>query len=106
MNRRSLWERVISGCYNLNIKPTNCLSKKTLSRVWNNIFEVKKHLQNFGTNIDDIFAKTVGKGDDTLFWFDKWMGPVPLKTAFPELYYLERRKHCKVVDKVSSSGYS
>lgn len=48
----------------------------------------------------------VGKGDDTLLWFDKWVGPAPLKNLFPKLYCLERRKQCKVEDRVSSFGYS
>lgn len=38
-------------------------------------------------------------GDKTFFWKDKWCGDVPLKDVCPNLYEVENRKNCFLIDK-------
>ncbi|MEX5533362.1 hypothetical protein, partial [Pseudomonas syringae] len=66
----------------------------------NNIAGVKEEFTKKGIHIEDIMAREIKSGDDTLFWLDKWQGAVTLKEAFPDLFQLERHKHCRVKDRV------
>jgi len=40
----------------------------------------------------------VGDGSRTLFWYDRWVGNVPLCTRFSRLFDLATNKLCTVVD--------
>jgi hypothetical protein len=40
----------------------------------------------------------VNSGDDVQFWEDVWVGDVPLKLVFPDLYEQCGRKMCRVSD--------
>ncbi|KAL4578243.1 hypothetical protein LXL04_014363 [Taraxacum kok-saghyz] len=37
------------------------------------------------------------------FWLDKWNGDSTLKEAFPQLYRLEKKKHCKIGDRIKTT---
>lgn len=93
------------GIHNLNHKPAERLSKKTISGVWNNIAGVIQELQRAGISFDDIFKKQFGDGDDTLFWMDTWCGGEPFRDRFPELYQLERRKSCIIKERLHEPGH-
>lgn len=95
-NKSALWSRVIMSIHNLHNKHADCLSKKTIPGVWNNMAEVMNDLKKIGINFQDIFKKQVKNGNDNLFWMDGWCDGEPFKNRFPELYMLERRKTCKV----------
>lgn len=99
-----LWVQVIQGIHNLHRKPANCLAKKSITGTWHSIASLETDLENYGVNLDDIFHKQVKDGNNTFFWWDKWIGDAPLKCLFPELYKLEKKKGCKVSDRLSISG--
>lgn len=67
---------------------------------------IKNDLLNFRIDIDEVFVKRVGRGDDTSFCFDRWINSGPLKTAFPKMYQLESYKRCKVSDRLNMGGLS
>lgn len=45
-NPTASWARVIKGIHNLNIKPSNVISNKTIIGVWNNIAGIRHALSN------------------------------------------------------------
>ncbi|CAI9267946.1 unnamed protein product [Lactuca saligna] len=87
-------------------KPANVLSKRTFAGVWNNIAEVANELTKVGISFQDILKKKVKNGNDTLFWMDEWCDGEPLKDQFPDLYQLERRKTCRISQRVLAEGYN
>jgi len=43
-------------------------------------------------------SKRVGDGSQTFFWYDRWIGDVPLCTRFRRLFDLATNKLCIVAD--------
>ena len=54
--------------------------------------------------MEEIMVKQVRSGKDTFFWLDKWNGAGSLKDDFPHLYRLQKKKLCKVEERVTASG--
>ncbi|GJU06708.1 RNA-directed DNA polymerase, eukaryota [Tanacetum coccineum] len=46
--------------------------------------------------------KRIGNGNDTRFWFDCWIGDIPLRDKFPRLFALELDKEASVAVKLST----
>lgn len=55
-------------------------------------------------NFKDVVKKNVRSGNNTFFWLDNWTGKGIFKDKFPELYHLEKKKKCKVSDRIVPSG--
>lgn len=72
--------------------------------VWNNVANVQKDLEDLGIDIGNMLVKWVGRGDDILFWFDQWIGNMTLKIAFPKIYRMDKKKRCKVSERVQIGG--
>jgi len=45
---------------------------------------------------DDNIRRVIGHGRGTLFWYDKWIGDMPLRLKFPRLFDLAVEKDCTV----------
>ena len=43
-------------------------------------------------------SKVLGDGGNTFFWFDRWIGDVPLRMRFPRLFDLSTNKYSSVAD--------
>lgn len=99
-DNRSLWCLVIRGIHNLKNKPADCISRKIIPGVWNNIAGATRLLYKNRINMKVVLVKQVERGDDSLFWWDKWITTEPLKDLFPDVYQLESRKRCKVEERV------
>ncbi|XP_071695750.1 uncharacterized protein [Rutidosis leptorrhynchoides] len=69
--------------------------------VWNNICKVGIIIDNLSISFSNSFVKHICKGDDTLFWQDKWIGIYTLKEKFGRLYNLDRNKNALVMDRCS-----
>ncbi|CAI9277338.1 unnamed protein product [Lactuca saligna] len=41
-----------------------------------------------------------------MFWHDRWIGDATLKESFPELYKLERKKRCKISERIKPGDIS
>ena len=100
----SLWARALKGIHNLKIITSYCISKKAITGVWNNVENVQEDLKDFGIDIENVLVKRVERGDDTLFWLDRWIGNLSLKISFPELYQMDKKKRCKVLERVQIRG--
>ncbi|GKB42027.1 RNA-directed DNA polymerase, eukaryota [Tanacetum coccineum] len=46
--------------------------------------------------------KHIGNGNDTRFWFDCWIGDIPLRDKFPRLFALELDKEASMAVKLST----
>ncbi|KAI3517218.1 hypothetical protein L1887_16430 [Cichorium endivia] len=103
--KTALWSRVIKGIHNLTNKPAEYLAKKSIPGVWSNVARVNRAIELYGINMKDIFTRKVGKGNDTLFWLDSWIGDCPLKDKFPNIFQLEKKKRCKVEERVRSGHH-
>lgn len=99
-----LWIRVIQGIHNLYRKPANRLAKNTITGTWYNIASMETEVKQYGVEIDEIFVKCVRDGANTFFWWDKWIGDATLKSIFPDLYRLEKKKGCKISDRLLPHG--
>lgn len=82
------------------------ISNKTITGVWNNIAGIRHDLNNMGINMEHVITKYIERGDDTMFWLDHWIGDEPLKSAFPGLYQLEKKKRCLIADRIQIGGPS
>ena len=49
-------------------------------------------MQKKGINIRDVLTKQVWDGNDILLWSDEWCGKGTLKSAFPNMYQMEKQK--------------
>lgn len=74
--------------YLRNKKLATC-SGKGGSQFWQGLCKVK-HKIEWGAR------QEVNNGKDTLFWEDVWLGEVPLKLIFPQIYTYCRDKNCTV----------
>ncbi|XP_052627091.1 uncharacterized protein LOC128133622 [Lactuca sativa] len=81
------------------------LSSKKSVGVWNSISNTKKSLGNLGIEIHDLFGINIKSGNNTLFWYDHWIGDNSLKSKYPNLFELESQKRCRVADRVGSRNH-
>jgi len=49
-----------------------------------------------GRWFDDNVRRVIGDGRDTLFWYDTWVGKLPLSVRYPRLFDLAVVKECTV----------
>ena len=47
----------------------------------------------------------IKSGNESLFWYDSWLGSGSLKVKYPSLFELETRKCCTVADIIGGSNY-
>ena len=52
--------------------------------------------EGVGNWFEENICRVVGDGRDTLFWYDKWVGDIPLRIQFPRLFELAVEKECRV----------
>nr|GEV64012.1 RNA-directed DNA polymerase, eukaryota, reverse transcriptase zinc-binding domain protein [Tanacetum cinerariifolium] len=78
--------------------------KKITWAAWNKcsiVREVHK-LKGKGFDFWSHCKKRIGNGNDTRFWFDCWIGDIPLRDKFPRLFALELDKEASVVVKLNA----
>nr|GFD30607.1 RNA-directed DNA polymerase, eukaryota, reverse transcriptase zinc-binding domain protein [Tanacetum cinerariifolium] len=63
--------------------------------------EVNK-LKGKGFDFWSHCKKRIGNDDDSRFWFDCWIGDVPLRVKFPRLFALDLNKEASVAVKLSA----
>ena len=52
--------------------------------------------EGVGNWFEENIRRVVGDGRDTLFWYDRWIGDLPLCLKFPRLFDLAVEKECSV----------
>jgi len=57
-----------------------------------------------GNWFEDNIRRVVGNGRNTLFWYDRWIGDIPLRLKFPRLFDLVMEREC-LVRNMESRGW-
>jgi len=64
---------------------------------WRSICRICEELgEGVGRWFDDNIRRVVGDGRNTLFWYDTWLGKIPLRLKFPRLFDQAANKKCSV----------
>ena len=61
-------------------------------------------MRGVGHWFDDNVRRVVGDGKGTLFWYDNWIGDIPLRLKFPKLFDLAMFKEVTVEARVGGRG--
>jgi len=61
--------------------------------------------EGVGNWFEDDIRRVVGDGHNTLFWFDNWVGDMPLRFKFPRLFDLAVNKEC-LVEEMARLGWT
>jgi hypothetical protein len=104
-NTQAVWKDVIRGKYGVNAVGKVELgddSKPWYSSLW------WKDICTIGTNLEINWfsrnvVKIVGNGEQTSFWWDVWVGEIPLKDRFPRLFLISNQKSSTVAEVRSHS---
>ncbi|GMQ09292.1 hypothetical protein CsSME_00052717 [Camellia sinensis var. sinensis] len=104
-----LWKKVLCGKYNIQGSKwyPNTEASQMHSRVWKDILSVAASTPALHSFFISNTFISVGNGDRTLFWEDKWAGDRCLKDDFPRLYRIssDKLKTVKQVIELKRSLY-
>ncbi|GJZ96376.1 RNA-directed DNA polymerase, eukaryota [Tanacetum coccineum] len=92
------WNKVIRALYG----PSVGTHSTHLSSNWCSIVREVHKLKGKGFDFWSYCKKRIRNGNDTRFWFDCWIGDIPLRDKFPRLFALELDKEASVVVKLST----
>ncbi|XP_071696191.1 uncharacterized protein [Rutidosis leptorrhynchoides] len=67
---------------------------------WQRIIEIGSLIDAAQVQFKNSFIKSVGDGNSTSFWCDRWLGNEKLCNLFPRLFNLERVKDVSIKDRV------
>ncbi|KAJ9552562.1 hypothetical protein OSB04_016607 [Centaurea solstitialis] len=68
------------------------------------LVKVYRDLETLGVNLGESVGVEVGSGLTTSFWYDRWLGGVPLAVRFKRIWRLEVDKEAKVADRWTREG--
>jgi len=98
MDREGLWYRVLAARYGEEAGTLE-VGGQSGSLWWTELVKLRDGLGAAdGGGFTERVSKTVGDGSDTFFWYDRWLGDVPLRTRFSRLFDLTTNKLCTVAD--------
>ncbi|KAJ9540046.1 hypothetical protein OSB04_026552 [Centaurea solstitialis] len=92
---------VIKAIHGVSGRDASSLANSRKSGVWLNIAKAGESLSSINLDLDDLFTRKVGDGNDIFFWSDRWLSDVPLKCMFPDLFELEVNKNCTIAMRFS-----
>ncbi|XP_071688191.1 uncharacterized protein [Rutidosis leptorrhynchoides] len=96
-DKHSLWSKTISSLYGRDGGLGNHSSIGSgKGAIWKNISKARIIVDNLDIHFTNSFVKVVCKGDECLFWHDKWLDGYRLKDKFGRLYNLDRNKDALV----------
>ena len=104
-DKEGLWYRVLKARYGemgARIKDGGRQGSwwwRTITRVCEGVGE------GVGRWFEDNIRHVVGNGRNTLFWYDCWVGEMPLNLKFPRLFDLAVFKEC-LVEEMSTLGWT
>ncbi|KAJ0836665.1 putative reverse transcriptase zinc-binding domain-containing protein [Helianthus annuus] len=99
-----LWSRVVKAIHHGQRTWLSIPAKATNPGVWNNIIKAGKNLCQKNIDVDNKLVVSLGRGDKTLFWIDKWATTQPLKIIFPNLFSAQSDKKCTVQQRYMIQG--
>nr|GEV14910.1 RNA-directed DNA polymerase, eukaryota [Tanacetum cinerariifolium] len=92
------WNKVIRAIYG----PSVGTHSTHLSFNWCSIVREVHKLKGKGFDFCSHCKKRIGNGNDTQFWFDCWIGDIPLRDKFRRLFALELDKEASVAVKLNA----
>nr|GEZ33211.1 RNA-directed DNA polymerase, eukaryota, reverse transcriptase zinc-binding domain protein [Tanacetum cinerariifolium] len=95
----SLWSKVIQALYGKRID----FHATKFSSIWCSIIWELHQLKDNGFDFWEHCKIVIGNGFTTRFWYDLWIGDMPLYAKFPRLFALDLNKDCSVADKLNNS---
>ncbi|GJX33316.1 RNA-directed DNA polymerase, eukaryota [Tanacetum coccineum] len=95
----SLWSKVIQALYGKRID----FHATKFSSIWCSIIRELHQLKDNGFDFWEHCKIRIGNGSTTRFWYDLWIGDMPLYAKFPRLFALDLNKDCSVADKLNNS---
>ena len=98
MEKEGLWYRVLKFRYG-EVGRRLGEGGRHSSVWWKTVCKVREGVGEGTANwFEENIRCVVGDGSDILFWFDKWVGNIPLRLKYPRLFELTVDKNCKVAD--------
>ncbi|GKC10333.1 RNA-directed DNA polymerase, eukaryota [Tanacetum coccineum] len=94
----SLWSKVIQALYGKRID----FHATKFSSIWCSIIRELHQLKDNGFDFWEHCKIRIGNGFSTRFWYDLWIGDMPLYAKFPRLFALDLNKDCSVADKLNN----
>jgi hypothetical protein len=98
-NEDGLWQQLIRNKYLRNKTLGEVQKKATESHFWKGLLNVKHQVMQLG-------KFKVQSGKQTRFWEDIWIGNCSLRTKFPRLYNIARKKQDTVSNVLSSIPFN
>ncbi|GJX57282.1 RNA-directed DNA polymerase, eukaryota, reverse transcriptase zinc-binding domain protein [Tanacetum coccineum] len=95
----SLWSRVMKAIHGEDGK-IGKVPKARKNSCWLNIVNEINVLNLKGIDFFDFMRLKVGNGNNTSFWYDKWIGDSPLHIRFPRIFALEENKQVMISEKM------
>ncbi|GJW38482.1 RNA-directed DNA polymerase, eukaryota [Tanacetum coccineum] len=94
-----LWLSVIKAINGsnglLNQPPPTC----TCCAIWITIHKAAASLKSKGVDLSGFYKKVIGNGNNSNFWYDKWLGHVYFKVKFNRMFNLDLQKDDSVAQK-------
>jgi len=98
VDRDGFWYRVLAAQYGEEARRLE-VGGRSGSFWWKELVKIRDGLRVVdGGWFTERVSKRMGDGSSTFFWYDRWLGDVPLRTRFSRLFDLATNKMCTVVD--------
>ena len=98
-----MWVKVLKSIHGENGSMAEEDLKKMHSCTWRSILLKIQNLNKFNLNIPKLLQVSIGDGENTNFWGDKWHELGSFRITFPHLFALEKDKNVKAKDRLNSN---
>jgi hypothetical protein len=95
LNEDGVWQNLLRKKYLKDKALTQVSKKPGDSQFWTGLMEIKDSFLSNG-------CFKVNNGEQTRFWEDKWVGGQSLKSLYPSLYNITRKKNVTVASVLST----
>ncbi|KAJ0890157.1 putative reverse transcriptase zinc-binding domain-containing protein [Helianthus annuus] len=97
-----LWAKVISVIHSFKVQRQLIPVNHAVPGIWKDIGSMENKLSQEGIEISDKLRVSIGDGSKTLFWYDRWAAPRPLKEVYLGLFCIANDKNITVAGKLCS----
>ncbi|GKD53844.1 hypothetical protein Tco_1287231 [Tanacetum coccineum] len=95
-----VWRKVIAAIHGVNGGFFEGVSTGLKKDVWKSIISCGAVVDDLNVNFQSSFNRTIGNGNNILFWKDIWLcSGVHLKDRFPRLYALKINKNASLSER-------
>jgi hypothetical protein len=96
VDKEGLWYRVLKARYG-EVGGRLQEGGRQGSLRWRMLCQIRGGVgEEVGSWFEENTRRIIGDGNNTLFWYDNWVGETPLCTKFPRLFDLAVNKECSV----------